>query len=296
MLPFFGKTVYDDPGRLRQELRPHLHPQGQDPHPGHRRRPRRRVPRAPELRVLARAARRGRQDPAHHLPQRGPRLRRSGPHPRPHRAHAPVVHHPDARPITTPHPTNHKRGNRHPVGCPVLSPVLENTRVHLSIRHPARHRSTVRTWPRVERVSRSAPPHGLDQQDPCSLIRKPPPHKFFSPSPTPPARTHPTPRPTPLPRQSSPFPPTPPSLLPSLSPHSNILARSAFKPPKGGVLSTTSTSNNCLAAPSRPLKLHLLPVFSAFTLGARLFSVCGRTVQLGFRLDGEVQCVGSSRF
>ena len=39
----------------------------------------------------------------------------------------------------------------------------------------------------------------------------------------------------------------------------------------------------------------LLPVFAAFTLGFRLFSGYGVTVQLGFRLDGEVQCVGLSR-
>jgi hypothetical protein len=39
----------------------------------------------------------------------------------------------------------------------------------------------------------------------------------------------------------------------------------------------------------------LLPVCAAFTLRVRQFSGCGVTVQLEFRLDGEVQCVGLSR-
>ena len=54
MLPFFGKTVYDDPAGLRQELRHRVHQERQDADPGHRRRPRWRVPRPAELRVLAR--------------------------------------------------------------------------------------------------------------------------------------------------------------------------------------------------------------------------------------------------
>ena len=40
---------------------------------------------------------------------------------------------------------------------------------------------------------------------------------------------------------------------------------------------------------------HLLPVCAAFTLWVQLFSGCGVTVQLGFWLDGEVQCVGLPR-
>ena len=64
MLPFFGASVYDDPGGLRQELGDQLHPQGEDADPGGGGRSRWRVPGAAVLRVLACAEGRGRADRA----------------------------------------------------------------------------------------------------------------------------------------------------------------------------------------------------------------------------------------
>ena len=57
MIPYFGASVYDDPAVYCQKLRHQLHQTGEDPHPGRRRRSRRRMPRAAVVRVLACAQR-----------------------------------------------------------------------------------------------------------------------------------------------------------------------------------------------------------------------------------------------
>ncbi len=69
MLPFFGKTVYEDPAVYAKSSAIEFIKNVRTPHPGRRRRQRRRVSSAPELRVLARAPGGRRQDAARRLPR-----------------------------------------------------------------------------------------------------------------------------------------------------------------------------------------------------------------------------------
>ncbi len=55
MIPFFGASVYDDPAVYAKSSAIELHQERQDAHADHRRRPRRRMPRAADLRDVARA-------------------------------------------------------------------------------------------------------------------------------------------------------------------------------------------------------------------------------------------------
>ena len=75
MIPFFGASVYDDPAVYAKSSAINFIKQGQDADAGRRRRPRRRMPRAAVLRVLARAARPACPDRTRRLPQRRPSLR-----------------------------------------------------------------------------------------------------------------------------------------------------------------------------------------------------------------------------
>ncbi len=82
MIPYFGASVYDDPQVYAQKLRHQLHQERHHPHAHRRRRPRRRMSRAPVLRVLACPARSSCPHAVGRLPQRGPRLLQPGPPPR----------------------------------------------------------------------------------------------------------------------------------------------------------------------------------------------------------------------
>ena len=57
MIPYFGASVYDDPAVYAKSSAINYIKQATHPHPGGGRRPRRRVPRPPVVRVLARSPR-----------------------------------------------------------------------------------------------------------------------------------------------------------------------------------------------------------------------------------------------